>query len=45
MAADKEYDFSMVAGEFVEVYSKKEGKITQSENFRTVGLCGYMFLY
>ena len=26
MTSDKEYDFSMVAGEFVEVYSKKPGK-------------------
>ena len=26
MTPDKEYDFSMVAGEFVEVYSKNPGK-------------------
>jgi hypothetical protein len=50
MEKDKEYDFSMVAGEFIEVYSKKPGNLTlliqsvYNSIYRFLGLFSDMFL-
>ena len=45
MKSDKEYEFSMVAGEFVEVYGKQEGRIYYIYiHFSEMGLRSDLFL-